>query len=135
MSLVLDFDPLNNILRMTVKGRLRDANLYYGYEAVARYVASHSPGSGIIDFSAVTEVEVSTDAVRQLTKRPPMFQTGCREIVVAPRSHLYALSRMFQILGEETHPDLHIVHTMDEAYQLLYIQAPEFVPVSWAQTG
>jgi hypothetical protein len=42
---------------------------------------------------------------------------------------------MFQILGEEARPDLHIVHTIEEAYQLLYVQSPEFVPVSWAKTG
>jgi hypothetical protein len=45
------------------------------------------------------------------------------------------LSRMFQMLGEETRSDSHIVHTMDEAYQLLYVQSPKFVPVSWAKTG
>jgi hypothetical protein len=51
MNLVLDFDPLNNILRLTVKGPLTGANLCYGYETVSRYVASHPPSSGIIDLS------------------------------------------------------------------------------------
>jgi hypothetical protein len=135
MSIALDFDQLNNILRLTVKGPLTDASLCYGYEKVSRYAASNSPSSGIIDFSGVTEAEVSSDTVRKLAKLSPAFPTGCREIVVAPKLHLYGLSRMFQMIGEETRSDLHIVHTMDEAYKLLCVHSPEFVPISWAKTG
>jgi hypothetical protein len=38
--------------------------------------------------------------------------------------------RMFQILGEDTRPDLRIVRTMDEAHRLLGVESPEFSPVS-----
>jgi hypothetical protein len=135
MGFVMDFDPTNNILRLTVEGRLTGAMLHGGYEAVTRYVVSHSPSRGILDLSRVTEVEVSSDAIRQLTKLPPAFPTGYMRIVVAPRLFVYALCRMFQILGEETRPDLHVVRSTGEAYRLLCVQSAEFVPVTWAKTG
>jgi len=40
------------------------------------------------------------------------------------------MMRMFQMLGEPTRPDLHVVRTMDEAYRLLRVESPEFKLVS-----
>jgi len=36
---------------------------------------------------------------------------------------------MLQILSEEVRPELRVVRTMDEAYRLLLVEAPEFSPV------
>lgn len=46
-----------------------------------------------------------------------------------PRDFIYGLARMFQILTEETQPELRVVRTMEEAYRLLEVSSPEFEPV------
>lgn len=51
-------------------------------------------------------------------------------VLVVPKAIIYGMARMFQILGEKTRPDLHVVRTMDEAYRLLRVESPEFGPVS-----
>ena len=51
-------------------------------------------------------------------------------VIVVPIDFIFGLARMFQMLGEKTRPDLHVVRTLDEAYRLLQIESPEFRPVS-----
>jgi hypothetical protein len=130
MGFVMEFDVRNNILRVTIVGRLTDAILSDCYATIARDVASHPPCRGILDFSEVTEFEVSSDAIRHVAAAPPAFPTGYTRVLVIPKDFIYGLARMFQMLGEKTRPDLQVVRTMDEAYRLLRVKSPEFHPVS-----
>lgn len=130
MGFVMDFDARNNILRVTLKGRVTDAILFEAYATVARYAASHPPCRGITDFSEVTEFEVSSTAIKQLAASSPAIPTGYMCVCVAPLDFIFGMVRMFQILGEDTRPDLRIVRTMDEAHRLLGVESPNFTPVS-----
>jgi hypothetical protein len=130
VGFVLDFDSRNNLLRVTVEGRVTDAILLDAYTAAARYVVSHGPCRGLVDISGVTKFDVSTSAMRELTRRSPAIPQGYMRVVVAPLDSMYGMVRMFQILTELTRPDLHVVRTIDEAYRLLRVQSPEFIPVS-----
>ena len=130
MSIVVEFDATNNILRGTLEGRMTGAILLEFYAAATKYMASHPPCRGILDFSEVTEFEVSSDAIRHVAAAPPAFPTGYTRVLVIPKDFIYGLARMFQMLGEKTRPDLQVVRTMDEAYRLLRVKSPEFHPVS-----
>lgn len=129
MGFVLEFDAESRILRVTLEGRLTDTILLASYEAAAGYVASHPPCRGIVDFSGVTNFEVSSAGMRQLATSAPAFPTASMRVLVAPSDFLFGMMRMFQILGEKTRPNLHVVHTIDEAYRLLQVESPEFGPV------
>jgi hypothetical protein len=37
--------------------------------------------------------------------------------------------RMLQLLSEEARLELFVVRTMDEAYRMLLVDAPDFIPV------
>jgi hypothetical protein len=130
VALVVDFDATNNILRGTLDGRMTGAILLDLYLRTAEYMSSHPPCRGILDFSAVTEFEVSVSAIRQVAATPPAFPPGYMRIVVIPKDYIYGLARMFQILGERTRPELWVVRTMDEAYDLLQVKSPDFRPVT-----
>jgi hypothetical protein len=131
LAIVVDFDAKNNILRATVHGRISGAILLEFYAATARYMASHPPCRGIFDFSPATEFEVSSHAIRQLAAAPPAFPAGYARVLVIPRDFIYGLARMFQILSEETRPELQVVRTMDEAYRLLHVESPQFLPIDF----
>ncbi len=127
MGFVLEFDAKNNILRGTVEGPLTDGLLLSYYEAAARYTGSHPPCRGVWDFSKVTaKVEVSSDTIRELVKRPPIIRDGYLRIVVAPQDFIFGMMRMLQTLSEGARPEFHVVRTMDEAYRLLLVESPEF---------
>jgi len=130
MSIVVEFDAKNNIPRGPVHGPMTGAILLDFYAAATEYMASHPPCRGILDFSQVTEFEVSPHAIRQVAAAPPAFPAGYMRVIVVPIDFIFGLARMFQMLGEKTRPDLHVVRTLDEAYRLLQIESPEFRPVS-----
>ena len=85
---------------------------------------------GIMDFSPVTEVALSTEFLRQLANRDPIGDaTKQPRVVVAPSDLQFGLARMFQITGERTRPLLHVVRTMNEAFAALGVQSPHFEPL------
>jgi hypothetical protein len=83
----------------------------------------------------VTKFEVSSHTVRGLARSAPAIPVGYARVIVAPQAHLYGMMRMFQMLGELTRPDLQVVRTMEEAYQLLRVESPEFTPLPIPEEG
>ena len=130
MNIVVDFDAKNNILRATLVGSMTGAILLELYAKATKYIESHPSCRGILDFSRVTDFEVSSDAIRQVAAAPPALPAGYMRVLVIPQIFIYGLARMFQILGEKTRPELQVVRTMDEAYHLLGVESPEFYPIT-----
>jgi hypothetical protein len=131
VAVVVDFDAKNNILRGSIEGRMTGALLLEFYAAAAKYMATHPPCRGILDFTGVSEFEVSSHAIREVAAAAPAFPDGYMRVLVIPRDYIYGLARMFQILGEKARPDLQVVRAMDEAYRLLQVESPEFHPVNF----
>jgi len=129
MGFVLEFDAKNNILRGTLDGRATDAFVLECYAAATRYTTSHPPCRGLWVVSDITSFEVSNHTIREIARKPPIIAPGYIRVVVAASDFLFGMMRMLQILAGETRPDLHVVRTMDEAYQLLRVESPEFAPV------
>lgn len=78
--------------------------------------------SHIIDFSAVTSANVSTNFIRVLAQERPLFDREARQIIVAPQAHIFALSRMAQILRERQLPNIQVVRSLHEACAILGIE-------------
>jgi hypothetical protein len=55
-------------------------------------------------------------------------QNGIR-CVVTPSDKVFGLARMFELQGEGTRANLHVVRTMKEALAILGVQEPKFDPV------
>ena len=128
MNIVVDFDPKNNILRATLEGAMTGAILLELYARATKYLESHPPCRGILDFSQVTDFEVSSNAIKQVAASPPVIPAGYMRVLVIPQIFIYGLARMFQILGERNRPELQVVRTMEEAYALLGVIDPDFLP-------
>lgn len=129
VAFVMEFDARNRILRVTLKGTVTDAMMLDCYATIANSVASQ-PCRGIVDVSEVTKFDVSSDTIKQMAAAPPAFPIGYMRVLVAPKEFVYGMARMFQMLGEDTRPDLRVVRAIDEAYRLLQVESPEFGPVS-----
>jgi hypothetical protein len=130
VNILVDFDVKNNVLRGTLEGRMNGAMLLDFYMRATKYVESHPPCRGILDFSGVTDFEVSGDAIRRVAAAPPALPAGYIRVLVIPQTFIYGLARMFQILGEKTRPELQVVRTLKEAYRLLGVEFPDFHPIS-----
>jgi hypothetical protein len=130
VSYHFDFDSKHRILRCRFEGRVTDEELKEYYLAAGRYVALTGATFGITDFSAADSVEVSPKTVRELASLPPVITDQDRiRCVVAPSDKVFGLARMFELQGEGTRANLHVVRTMKEALAILGVQEPKFDPV------
>jgi len=100
------------------------------HEMGVNFTASHPPCRGIWDLSHVTDFTVSGAGIPELAARPSIIAAGYVRVIVAPLDLLFGMARMFQLLSDDTRPELQVVRTMDEAYRLLSVETPEFSPVS-----
>ena len=132
MGCSFEFDAANNILRYCWDGDLTDEMLVGGDAAARKLLAARPPCRGILDFSKVTTVKISSQTVRKIASLPPAYGLGQAVVLVAPRDVVYGLARMFVTLGEEKRPRVHVVRTMEEAYHLLDVDSPCFNPISTA---
>src|SRR5580700_5455107 len=130
MSYHFDFDSTHRILRCRFEGRVTDEELKEYYLAAGRYVALTDATFGITDCSGVESFDVSPKTIRELANLPPiMTEQSSIRCVVAPSDKVFGLARMFELQGEGTRANLHVVRTMKEALAILGVQAPEFGPV------
>jgi hypothetical protein len=131
MGFFLEFDAPNNTVRLTYEATVTQEDIGGKvYAALTAFVTDRPPCKGIIDLTHVTSFEASNDIVKERTRLPSAVPGGLMRVFVAPKDHLYGLSRMFSLMASETRPNLHVVRTMDEAYALLEIQVPQFTRVN-----
>ena len=127
MTSAFEFDPVNKVVCWRLRGEVTEELFAESLQLVADILADTNPNSGIIDFSEVTSLHLSTDTLKQTASSKPVFPTKLPRIIVAPSGHVYGMARMFAVITESTRKDVQVVRTMDEAYQLLGIKEPEFV--------
>ena len=90
---------------------------------VASAILSHAefnPAfSELIDCSGITNLDISIQFLQNIASAQSIFNKGSRHIIVAPEDHLYGLARMTQVLAEQTKPNVAVVRTLAEAYEIL----------------
>jgi len=129
MAYYFEFDFRNGILRCRLEGDVTDESLKECHEVACRFAALTNPAVGIIDFSHVDSLNVSSQAVRDLAHTTPGMPGPRPRFIVVPSTHMYGLARMFQQYGSEARPEVHVVRSADEAYTFLGVREPHFEPV------
>ncbi len=72
----------------------------------------------LIDFTAVTDISVSTTTIHQMARLSP-FRPGARRVLVAGSDVIYGMARMFQMLREPVADEIHIVRSILPALEWL----------------
>lgn len=130
MAYHFDFDPIHRIARFRLEGHFSDESLREYYAAATRFATLTNPAGGLFDASGVTSFDVSPKTVHELASLPPnIADQRVPRVVIAPAPAVYGMLRMFEIVGERTRPNLHIVHTEREALAILGVDNPRFEPV------
>jgi hypothetical protein len=127
VSYRFEFDRMNGILRLRHEGPVSGESLIQAYKATPTAVQRCNPRAIIIDLSQVTSFDVSSHTIHEVAGfEPTVPDPGTPRIIVAPTAYLYGMSRMFQILGAETRPQLQVVQSQEAAYAELDVAAPGF---------
>ena len=98
-------------------------------------VTSLDPRFAIIDLSAADPFDVTADRVRALAKLPPaMPKRDDPRVIIVPSDHTFGMARIFEVEGEATRPNLHVVRSVKEAWAILGVEMEEakFGPISGA---
>jgi hypothetical protein len=127
MPSTFDIDLTNGILRCRLDGRVTDGVLKDFFRAGAEHALRTQPSVGVVDLSEVVPFEVSTETIRELAKSTPVLRNpNLRRVIIASDPRVYGMMRMFEMQGEGTRPDIHVVRTEREAWVILGVRNPRF---------
>ncbi len=132
MPYSFEFAPEQRIFRSRFDGDVSADDVRQFIEYATRF-SDDRGGSivGIVDFSEVENFELSPPDIRELASRPPVIQDReALRFIIAPSPFIYGLARMFELLGQETRPNLHVVRSQKEVWVILGIEEPKFEPVA-----
>jgi hypothetical protein len=125
-----EFDSQSRILRCRLEGKITDDALREYYRDAGKYFALTNSRATILDMSAVTSLEITPQAIRELANSPPAIADPSRpRCVIAASAQAFGMARMFESQGQETRPNLHVVRTEKEAWAILGVSKPKFEPV------
>jgi hypothetical protein len=126
MAFVFDFDPTHQVLRSTFSGNVTDEDLLNHQRVGALLVTSLDPRFAIIDLSGADPFVATIEGMRALAKlAPAMPQMDRPRVVIAPSDHTFGLARVFELEGEVTRPNLHVVRSVKEAWAILGVKMEE----------
>ncbi len=123
----LEIDRESGVSRMLYFDEVTDEELASVGKQTPALVEAFAPKAVILDFSSVVKFRVTSRFVTSLAHLPGPVPEGIMTMVVAPGDFTYGMARMFEILRNS--PNLHVVRTVEEAYSVLEISNPTFVPL------
>lgn len=119
MPVVLKIDPQRKVVYSTFYGEVTDAELLDHGKAIGSDPDFNPEFSEIVDFTSVTNAAVSERALAALAANPSLFKSSVLHIVVAPTEALFQLVSKYKDFAQSSRPNLFVVRTRSEAYQLL----------------
>ena len=122
----LQADPEHRVVLVTLGKVVTEESALAAYTAVEQFIATQGPQSGITDLSEVKKLRVSADFIWFLAAKAPMIPDGMSRVAVAPRTDIFGMSRMFQILRDNRGSCLDVVRTLQEAFERLGLESPQF---------
>ena len=124
------FDSVHELFYCEFSGAMDDKSLMEYYAAAEIHVRNTKPKMALLEFKDITNVEVSITALAFLAGSAPTLPEFAKpRVLVAPTDVVYGKCRAFEMMGEATRPSLCIVRTLEEAYSLLGVSNPQFVPL------
>lgn len=128
LDYAVDLDPTHRLLRITVATALTDEACRNIYFRIKRLVSRGGPYEGtIFDLSQVVDATVSSDTIRTLALSDPIAPGEGPRVIVASKTALFGLARMFELYRDSSGGKLQtVVQSLDEAYDLLKVTPQEF---------
>ena len=126
----IDFDSRHRVLRVSPFGIITDEIMSNADAAVRRFLAQEGAQFGIFDYSAVTQLLVSSGYVRDIAKNKPAVPSMKLRVAIAPQPMIYGMNRMYSTLIDGKRSDFQVVHTMSEAEAMVGLGTLTFSPTS-----
>jgi hypothetical protein len=119
MPVVLKIDPQRRVVYSAFYGRLTAEEMVGHRNVIATDPDFRSHFNEVTDFTSVTEADVSEATLRAIAANPSLYDASVIHIVVAPSEPLFQIASKYRDLARTSRPNLHVVRTRAEAYELL----------------
>jgi hypothetical protein len=132
MFFALLFDSKHRVLLVRFGRTLTRPALEALVQATREFVAAHGQCSGIVDFSAVEQVDVDIGYLRAYGASPRVM-TGAKRIIVAPNDEVFGVARLYGLHQSSSHGEEPlVVRDLQAACDLLGLEDPDFQPLESA---
>jgi len=127
MHYQIDVNPKNSVIRLTITEKIMTLECAEDcYQRLSRLTSSGGPYAAIYDLSVTTDTTIPVGIVRSFARRKPSIPTGRPHVVVGKFPAIYGLARVFQMCGESIGSDFQVVHTLEEAYEIVGVWPEDF---------
>ena len=119
MPVVLKIDARRKVVYSAFYGKIDDAEVAGHRSAIASDPDFKAHFNEIVDFTAVTDIDLSESTLATMAASPSLFRESVLHIVVAPADLIFKLAGKYKAFARSSRPNFHIVRSRDEAYQIL----------------
>jgi hypothetical protein len=96
------------------------------HTALAYLSSRGGPYSAIFDLSAVKDTTIPVEVVRGYGRCESSVPTGRKHVVVGAAPAIFGLAPLFQMCGEAVGKEHEVVHTLEEAYDIVEARPEDF---------
>jgi hypothetical protein len=123
----IDLDPKDSVLRLTITAEIMTLECAQEiHKRLSQISANGGPYAAIYDLSLVKSTTIPTDTVRTLARNRPSIPAGRPHVIVGEAPVIFGLARLFQMCGEAVNKENEVVHTLEEAYEIVKARPEDF---------
>jgi len=123
----IDLDPTHGVIRLTVLEEMVSLECAQDvYKQLSQVASKGGPYAAIYDLSMAKHTTIPTDRVRLFAKRLPPLTMKRKHVVVGKETHIFGLARLFQICSDNVGKEFEVVHTLEEAYEIVGVRPEDF---------
>jgi hypothetical protein len=123
----VDLDPAHSVIRLTVTAETVTLELAEDiYRHISEVTSQGGPYAAIFDLSGVKRSTIPAEAIRSFALRTPAVSEGRPRVEVAKEPSIYGLSRMFQLYRDFVGGQCEVVHSLEEAYDMIGVHPEDF---------
>jgi len=130
MRYQVDLDPTHAVICLTVIEEMVSLECAEScYQGLSRVTSSGGPYAAIYDLTRAKDTTIPTEMVRDFARRRPSIPTGKAgkpHVVVGKFPVIYGLARLFQMCGEFVGNCFDVVHSLEEAYEIVGARPEDF---------
>jgi hypothetical protein len=110
-----EVDRLRRVVQVRVHGTLCDQDLLDGDEALRNHPEFQPDFDQLIDMREAVGAKVTTDGIRALAHKPPLFSPESRRAIVVLTDLGFGMARMFELLREGKSGEIRVFRDLAEA--------------------
>ena len=122
-----EIDLSRGLRRATFSGVITESILLQTYNQLLSDQGYDPTLNDLVDMRDIERLEISAEGVRKLVSifSNPGMVAANRLAIVAPMSHVFGLSRMYEIMSSETSEQIEVFRDLKEAEEWLGIETAD----------